>query len=123
MKSCRLCKNPFRGRTDKIFCSLKCKSSYHHQLRGVTKSATKDIDTILHRNRSILLEILSKHKTQIRVPITVLEKKKFNFNYITKYYINSRGKTYNYVYDFAWMTFSTNEVLIYRKKNESFKTK
>ena len=116
MKNCKLCKTHFFGRSDKLFCSLKCKSSYHRQLRAITKSATYGIDNILHRNRSILLEVMGKHKTQIKIPITILEKKKFNFNYITKYHINSRGKTYNYVYDFSWMTFSNDEVLINRRK-------
>ena len=112
---CRLCKKPFRGRSDKLFCSVACKSSYHQKLRKVTNYATADIDAILHRNRSILLEVMGKHKTQLKIPITILEKKKFNFNYITKYYINSRGKTYHYVYDFSWMIFGTNEVQIYRR--------
>ena len=115
MKTCKLCKSNFQGRSDKIFCTLKCKSRYHRKLNAVTKSATSDIDTILHRNRSILLEVMGKHKTQLKIPITILEKKKFNFNYITKYYINSRGKTYHYVYDFSWMIFGTNEVQIYRR--------
>ena len=105
-----------KGRQGKIFCSVQCKSNYHYQLRRVTRDVTTAIDKILHRNRSILLEIMGKYKTQSKVPILVLEKKKFNFNYITKYYINSKGKTYNYVYDFSWMTFSDNEVLITRRK-------
>ena len=119
-KKCRLCKSEFYGRTDKQFCSIKCKSEYHRKLRAVTQDATVEIDKILHRNRSILLEIMGKHKTQIKVPTIMLERKKFNFHYVTKYMKNSRGKMYNYVYDFAWMTFSDNEVLILRKKRKSF---
>ena len=107
-RKCRLCKSKFFGRTDKIFCSIKCKSTYHRKLRAVTHKVTIDIDKILHRNRSILLEIMGKHMTQMKVPTIVLERKKFNFNYVTKYQCNSRGKMYNYVYDFAWMTFSNN---------------
>ena len=118
MRSCKLCKSPFKGRQGKMFCSVKCKSSYHYQLNRVTELATDKIDKILHRNRSILLELMGKYKTQIKLPILVLERKKFNFNYITKYYINSNGKTYHYVYDFSWMLFSDNEVLIIRRKSE-----
>jgi hypothetical protein len=118
MRFCKLCKSTIKGRQGKIFCTVKCKSSYHYQLNKVTEVATDKIDKILHRNRSILLEIMGKHKTQIKLPIMALEKKKFNFNYITKYYVNSRGKTYNYVYDFSWMVFSDNEVLILRRKSE-----
>jgi len=100
---CPICKKNIKGRIDKKFCSISCKSNYHKRLRANTKHATEAIDKILHRNRSILLELMGKNKRQIRIPIIFLEKKKFQFNYVTKYIINSRGKTYNYVYDFAWM--------------------
>ncbi len=116
MRQCRLCKAAIRGRQGKIFCSVRCRSSYHYQLRAVTDKATEGIDRILHRNRSILLEVMGKRKTQIKVPIVILEKKKFNFNYITKFYVNSKGKTYHHVYDFSWMSFSDDEVLIIRRK-------
>lgn len=112
---CRLCKKTFRGRSDKLFCSIACKSSYHHKLRKATNYATADIDAILHRNRSILLEILGKNLKQKKVNRKLLDAKKFNFHYMTGYYINSKNKTYNYVYDFAWMIFSDQEILIVRR--------
>lgn len=113
---CKLCQHPFTGRSDKIFCSVKCKSIYHHTLRKVTKAAANNIDKILHRNRSILLEIMGKNKTQKKVNRLVLENKKFRFHYYTNSYVNNRGKRYHYVYDFAWMEFSDGEILIVRKK-------
>ena len=115
MKTCIMCKSKLVGRSDKKYCSTKCKSIYHRKLSNATNIATKRIDKILHRNRSILLEVLGKYKLQGKIPISTLEKKKFNFNYITKYYINSKGKIYNHVYDFSWMTFSDNQVLIIRR--------
>lgn len=114
-RRCRLCKTPFSGRTDKIFCTLACKNEYHVRLRRATAIVVRETDKILHRNRSILLEIMGKNKTQKKVDRLVLEKKKFRYHYMTGYYINCRGKTYHYVYDFAWMTFSDQEVLITRK--------
>jgi hypothetical protein len=44
-----------------------------------------------------------------------LDKMGFNFTYITRIYLNKEGKTYHYVYDFAWMEFSKQEVLIIKK--------
>jgi len=112
-----MCKSVLHGRSDKIFCSVICKSTYHQKLGRVTRDATYKIDKILHRNRSILLEIMGKHKTQCKVPIMMLERKKFNFNYITHYKINKEGKEYRYLYDFSYMTFSDATVLINRKRN------
>ncbi len=113
---CPICKNNFVGRTDKKFCSVACKSYYHANLRKVTEIAVQKIDTILHRNRSILLEILGKHAVQIKITRIILDQKKFNFKYHTHFQTNLQGKTYYYVYDFAWMEFSDNEVLIVRRK-------
>lgn len=116
MNKCKICSNEIIGRSDKLFCSVKCKNYYHTNLRKVTRKAVTDIDNILHRNRSILLEVLGKHKTQKKVKRMVLDKKKFNFKYHTHVTRNSRGKLYFYLYDHAWMEFSDNEVLIIKKR-------
>lgn len=116
MKNCKICKKEIKGRSDKIFCSLACKSYYHRKLRDVTNKTTLTIDKILHRNRSILLEIIGKHKTQIKIMRIDLDKKKFNYKYHTHININSKGKTFYWLYDLAWMEFSNDEVLIIRKR-------
>lgn len=115
---CRLCKSPFQGRSDKIFCSAGCKASYHIKLKKVTEAAAYRIDKILHRNRSILLEIMGKNNVQKKIARVILDSKKFNYNYITHYHINSHNKMVHYVYDFSWMIFSDQEVLIRRTKNK-----
>jgi len=113
--NCKVCKKKIIGRSDKMFCSIKCKNYYHTNLRRVTKNAVKEIDIILHRNRSILLEILGKRRLKIKVNRIVLEKKKFRFKYHTHLHINKHNKTFYYVYDFSWMEFSDDEVLIKRR--------
>lgn len=118
MGKCKICSKMISGRIDKKFCSVKCKNYYHTNLRKVTDKAVKQINIILHRNRSILLEILGKNKVQLKIERIILDQKKFNFKYHTHFQVNSAGKTYYYVYDFAWMEFSDNEVLIVRKRIE-----
>jgi len=116
-KNCKICQKEFYGRTVKTFCSVACKNDYNKRLRRVTKDASKEIDHILHRNRSILLEVMGKYKTQLTVERIVLDKKKFNFSYLTGYSINNKGKTYHHVYDFSYMVFSSQRILIVRKKH------
>ncbi len=116
MQKCIICKTKFSGRSDKKFCSVACKNYYHTNLRRVTNLAVEQIDKILHRNRSILLEIVGKYKTEMKIERVTLDNKKFNFKYHTHFQTNSQGKVYYYVYDFAWMEFSNDEVLIVRKK-------
>ena len=113
---CKICNKTIIGRTDKIFCSIRCKNYYHINLRRVTDAEVKDIDAILHRNRSILLEILGKKEMQIKVKRIVLEKKKFNYTYHTHLHVNKMGKTFYHVYDMAWMSFSNDEIMIVRRR-------
>ncbi len=114
-KKCKICSKLIQGRKDKIFCSVRCKNYYHVNLRKVTNQVSVKIDRILHRNRSILLEIMGKNLVRKKVFRIDLEQKKFRFNYLTHYYINSKGKTFHWVYDFAWMSFSDDEILIIRR--------
>jgi len=113
---CKICKKDLKGRIDKLFCSIECKNYYHSNLRRVTNDATKELDIILHRNRSILLELLGKNSNQKKVHRVVLAKKKFNFKYMTHFNINRQGKMYHHIYDMAWMEFSNDEVLILRRR-------
>jgi len=115
-KICKICKKQFSGRSDKLFCSPKCKSYYHFKLRSITKDVASEIDSILHRNRSILLEIIGKSLSQKKVLRLVLDKKKFNFKYHTHFTVNSQNKTFYWLYDLAWMEFSNDEILIVKKR-------
>jgi len=77
---------------------------------------------MLHRNRSILLEVVGKNKAQRKVDRLLLERKKFNFNYFTGQYLNSKGKVFHLIYDFAWMELrrpaeTSSEVLIIRRNS------
>lgn len=115
-RTCKICSKLLRGRKDKVFCSVRCKNYYHVNLRRVTRINAVQIDRILHRNRSILLELVGKNTVQKKIPRLMLERKNFKFNYLTHFYINTKGKTYHYIYDFAWVSFSDDEVLIVRKR-------
>lgn len=81
----------------------------------IMKCKICNIDKIQHRNRSILLEILGKNKMQVKVNRITLEKKKFHFKYNTHSHTNKQGKTYFHLYDFAWMEFSDDSILIVRR--------
>lgn len=115
---CKVCDIEIIGRKDKIFCSIQCKNDYHLTLRKVTKREAFPLDRILHRNRSILLEIMGPRASKKKVLRSDLVKKKFQFKYLTHYNINSQGKMYHHVYDFAWMEFSDDEILIVRQRKQ-----
>lgn len=109
---CKLCSSGFNGRKGRIFCSIQCKSIYHRILLSKTIKASKLADNILHRNRSILYEILGDSGKQKKVTRKLLDSKKFNWHYMTSIHTNIKGKLLHYVYDYSWMIFSDQEVLI-----------
>lgn len=115
-RKCKICKKPLRGRSDKLFCTVRCKNYYHTNLRKASGKAAVQINEYLMRNHGILLELLGKNKTQTKIYRTQLEQKKFRFKYHTHFHINSKGKMFQYVYDLAWMEFSDDEILIVRKR-------
>ena len=85
-RKCKMCQNIIVGRSDKIFCSVHCKSEYHFKLRKVTAIEVREINKILARNRSILLELMGKNSVQKKIKRLELDRKKFNFKYHTHLY-------------------------------------
>lgn len=114
-KTCKICKKVLKGRADKIFCSVACKNFYHTNLRKASNRVAHKINEYLLRNHGILLEILGKNKTQIKIKRTILEQKKFRFKYHTHFHINNKGKMFYYLYNIAWMEFSDDEILIVKR--------
>ncbi len=108
------CGQPVKGRADKLFCSPNCKNEYNYKNRAGTKSDVKTIDALLHRNRIILMTLMGDAKKETFDKI-VLTRAKFRFEFHTGQYINKEGKTYWIVYDYAWMLFSDQKVLVVRK--------
>lgn len=85
-------------------------------LRRKTNLAARQIDRILHRNRSILFEVMGSNLKQKKISRKILDKKKFNYKYFTHQHTNSRGKTIKYLYDYGWVEFTDQEVLIVGSK-------
>lgn len=112
MRKCRHCKNLFSGRRNKLFCTNICKCNYHRLLNKNTDFAAIKIDKILHRNRSILYEIIGSKVKQKMVKKVQLDIKKFNYSYTTHTAINSKGKTVYFYYDMSMIIFSNMKVLV-----------
>ena len=113
-KQCENCQSEFTGRSDKRFCCIACKNQHNLQLRRETRDIVKAIDAALHRNREILAVLLPRPGKET-VPRLLLSKAGFNFDLCTRFYYNREGKRYHYVYDYAWMEFSQQDILIVRK--------
>jgi hypothetical protein len=113
-KKCDNCATEIIGRTDKRYCSTRCKNEKNNALRQNTREVTKEIDGYLHRNREILALLMGQAKKETFDKL-VLTRAGFRFEFMTGIYINKEHKTYYIVYDYAWMDFSDLKVLIVRK--------
>jgi hypothetical protein len=104
-----------KGRSDKKFCSLACKNTHAISMRRNTRDAVAEIDGYLHRNREILATLMGE-SSKTELDRLVLNRTGFKYEYHTGTYMNKEGKMYRLVYDYAWMDFSDQKILIVRKK-------
>ena len=111
---CQQCGKPIRGRTDKKFCDSNCKNTFNFAKRRETRNEVKEIDNYLHRNREILATLMGESKKEM-FDRTVLTRAKFRWEYMTGIYKNKQDKWYHLVYDFAWMEFTDQRILVVRK--------
>lgn len=113
-KKCPQCGKPLHGRSDKKFCDSTCKNAFNFAQRRDTRNEVKEIDGYLHRNREILATLMGESKKEM-FDRAVLTRAKFRWEYMTSIYKNKQGKWYHLVYDYAWMEFSDQQVLVVRK--------
>ena len=108
---CLYCSSTFVGRTDKKFCTTKCKNAYNYQAQLQKKQTYQAIDTILHQNHRILNHLLNNQQKRIvyRNQLAILG---FQFNYHTHTFQNKKGQVYRIVYNFAWLSIQDSKILI-----------
>jgi len=115
-RPCPICGKNIVGRSDKKFCSVGCKNKFHLPSKHAKADSIKTINRFLFQNFKIMENIFkNEKKKKLMVPRILLDKMGFNFNYCTGCYMNNKGKLYRYIYDFAWMEFSSQELMLVRK--------
>ncbi len=115
-KQCDHCNKEMQGRSDKRFCCLECKNRHAAERRSSTRDAVAEVDKWLHRNRDILLTLMG-NSTKEQFDRAVLTRTGFKYEFHTGTYLNKEGKMYRLIYDFAWMEFSDQKILVIRKKS------
>lgn len=101
--ACLGCADPVEGRSDKLFCSVSCKSAYHYE-RNKEKEATfyKRVDIQLKRNHRLLKHFNSGGKATVRQEL--LKNAGFDPAYFTHYWRNQSGLTYFFCYDMGYFS-------------------
>jgi len=101
-KTCVACGKELKGRSDKRFCDLHCKSTYHYR-----KSQEEEprffnkVDNQLKTNRKILKQYNKAGKATVRSSLIIDEG--FNPNFFTHYWKNNKGDVYLFVYEYGFL--------------------
>ena len=99
-KTCPVCEKPITGRSDKRFCSIACKNTWHFQQRR--QHVVSQVNDALQRNRSIIEQLIPKHNSCETLSRKILENLGFQFEFFTGMEVSPDGKTYRIIYDYSW---------------------
>lgn len=105
-RTCPICSSAVKGRTDKIFCSQKCKSIDQYEKRQEEEQFFLQVEKQLRINRKILKRYNKSGFTTIRSD--ALLKEGFNPNFFTHYWKNQKGDIYLFVYEYGFLKREVN---------------
>lgn len=100
-RKCPVCASSVKGRSDKLFCSTKCKSINQYENRQVAEGFYFYVDKQLRTNRKILKRYNKSGFTTIRK--SELTAKGFNPKFFTHYWKNKKGEVYLFVYEYGFL--------------------
>jgi hypothetical protein len=101
MKTCPICEEEVKGRSDKIYCSKKCASTAYYDVRLENDSFFIEVDKQLKINRKILKKYNRSGYTTLRKELLVEEG--FDPNYFTHYWKNTKNQVYLFCYDYGFL--------------------
>lgn len=120
IKSCLQCGKTLRGRSDKKFCDDYCRNNYNNQLKAGSTNYMRNVNNALSKNRRVLEETLTADQEMNKVKKEKLIHMGFSFKYITHTYINKKGSTYFFCYDYGYLPLDNDWFLIVRRREENF---
>jgi len=100
-KICPVCDSPLKGRSDKKFCSTKCKSIHQYENRQEKEAFYLEVDRQLKTNRKILKTYNFRGFTTVRKELLIDDG--FDPNFFSHYWKNSKGDIYLFVYDYGFL--------------------
>ena len=106
-QDCLHCKKLLKGRTDKKYCDLHCKSAYQYQKQKLEpKRFYNKVDNQLRLNRRILKEFNKGGKVIVRSE--VLLDLGFDPHFFTHYWKNKKKDVYLFVYEYGFLAKKEN---------------
>lgn len=114
-RKCLECADPLKGRRDQKFCSDYCRNTYNNKLNQEATHYMRRVNSILRRNRRILLELNPKGKRT--VDGILLAEKGFNFHYFTNIYTTKKGSAYYFCYEQGYLKLENDQYMLVHKQD------
>lgn len=111
MKTCPVCNSHVKGRRDKIYCSVECKSADYYESKTLKQELYFRVDKQLKLNRKILKKHNQKGLTTLRKEVLLSEG--FNPRFFTHYWKNSRNQTYLFCFEYGFSEFKKDGFVKY----------
>lgn len=105
-KNCPVCGFSIKGRSDKIFCSSKCKSIHQYENRQEKEAFYLKVDKQLKINRKLLKHHNKSGYTTLKK--SELHAKGFDPNFFTHYWKTQKGEVYLFCYDYGFLSLERN---------------
>lgn len=115
-KHCLACNKTVKGRADKKFCDDYCRNAYNNQLKTGSGKLVININNALKKNRRILEGILPSDEEMAKSTKEKMLAKGFQFKYITHTYVNKKGNTYFFCYDYGYLPLENDWYLVVKRK-------
>ena len=105
-KSCPICEAIIVGRSDKKFCSMKCKSIGQYEKRQKSEGFFLKVEKQLRINRKLLKKFNRSGFATIKK--VELISAGFNPKFFTHFWKNAKGEVYLFVYEYGFLRKKNN---------------
>lgn len=100
-RKCPVCGESVKGRSDKKYCSTKCKSINQYEQRHSEEAFFLKVEKHLRVNRKLLKSYNRSGLATVRK--SELVEQGFAPRYHTHYWINGKGERYLFVYEYGFL--------------------
>lgn len=115
VRSCLQCGKALKGRLDKKFCDDYCRNAYNNRQNADTNNYVRNINNALRKNRRILEGIIRPDEELGKCPRQKLAELGFDFRYHTHQYLNKKGQTYQFCYEYGYLPLEGDWILVVKR--------
>ncbi len=121
-RPCLECDKPLKGRSDQKFCDDYCRNAYNNRQNADANNYVRNVNNALRRNRRLLEGCIKKGEEMGRVQKQRLAEGGFDFTFHTHSYVNKKGQTYWFTYEYGWLDLDEGWLLVVRRNGKEERT-